>query len=61
MGWKPVEIHIPMSDPGNVPVAYAVDISDNWQRLELKEVTADRSTAVFIAHKPVTVAWVTHE
>lgn len=58
---KPVEIHIPMAKPDKTPVAYAVDVSDAWVPLELKEITADRSTVVFITHKPVTVAWVTPE
>lgn len=58
---KPVEIHIPMAQPDKAPVAYAVDNSDQWEPLKLKEVTADGSTAVFVTFKPVTVAWITPE
>lgn len=57
----PVEIHIPMSNPGKVPVAYAVDISDAWEPLTFKGFSPDKATAIYLTHKPVTVAWVTPE
>lgn len=54
-----VEIHIPITNPEKIPVAYAVDKSDDWEKLKLKEVSADKSTAIYLTQKPVTVAWVT--
>ena len=53
---RPVEIHVPMSDPNNTPAAYAVDRSDEWEPLKLKEISPDRTTAIFLTDKPVTVA-----
>jgi hypothetical protein len=54
-----VEIHIPITNPEKIPVAYAVDKSDEWEKLKFKEVSADKSTAIYLTQKPVTVAWVT--
>lgn len=54
-----VEIHIPITNPEKIPVAYAVDKSDEWEKLKLKEVSADKSTVIYLTKKPVTVAWVT--
>ncbi len=55
----PVEIHIPMKDPNKVPVAYAVDKSDAWERLAFLKMSPDKTTAIYATQKPVTVAWVT--
>ncbi len=57
----PVEIYIPIKNPEKIPVAYAVDKSDAWEPLTLKQVTPDKSTAIYLTYKPVTVAWVTPE
>ena len=57
----PVEIHIPITNPEKVPVAYAVDISDAWEPLTFKGVSHNRTTAIYVTYKPVTVAWVTPE
>lgn len=56
---SPVEIHIPIANPQKIPVAYAVDKSDAWAELKLKAVSPDKSTAIYLTEKPVTVAWVT--
>lgn len=55
----PVEVHIPIANPGKVPVAYAVDKSDAWEPLTFKGLSPDRTTAIFVTNKPLTVAWVT--
>jgi len=52
----PVEIHVPLADPNKPPAAYAVDRSDEWEPLQLKGISADRTTAIFLTDKPVTVA-----
>ena len=54
-----VEIHIPIANPDKIPVAYAVDKSDAWEKLTFKGITPDKSTAIYLTQKPVTVAWVT--
>lgn len=55
----PVEVHIPVKDPNKVPVAYAVDKSDAWERLAFLKLSPDKTAAIFVTQKPVTVAWVT--
>ncbi len=55
----PIEVHIPVKDPNKVPVAYAVDKSDAWERLTFSKLSPDKTTAIYLTQKPVTVAWVT--
>lgn len=57
----PVEVHIPIANPDKVPVAYSVDKSDAWEPLKFKGLSPDKSTAIYVTDKPVTVAWVTPE
>lgn len=57
----PVEVHIPMTNPAKVPIAYAVDVSDAWVPLTFLKLSPDKTTAIYVTYKPVTVAWVTPE
>lgn len=55
----PLEIHIPIANPEKIPVAYAVDKSDAWEKLQFKGISPDKSTAIYLTQKPITVAWIT--
>jgi len=59
---KPVEIHIPIKKGDKLPIAYAVDKSDEWEILTFKGLRGPGlTTAIYVTHKPVTVAWIIPE